>query len=422
MNPKLFRQVKEYEKELSLKRRGLVSEIRKKEKELSSLPKNGEALERLRRLNKVHATVNKYWPSHWPAVEVCLSACASLLIKDVGQSLGIVLLGRSAAGKGTVLEMFQDAERTLWQDKFSKSSLLSGYGDASKQDLEARALYREAKHQTVFIGDLNPLLKAGAREGLSSFYADFAVWLDGKGLVYNTGTHGKLGMKGDFSFALVGGATPFREEIWRAMAGLGPRLLFFPVRSPKEKVTYAQYEPAKNECRDAVHALLKELAKIPARSLAWREEPPELEFRKQLAGFCTIMALGQTISNGFGSKERPHPPETPHLEQRLATLAHARALLYGREAVDVSDVDFARAFVRTTAPNKRGVVLLAMSEQKAFEVGQIVEITGLSYGAVNAILDDMRMAGIVELCGPLPREGRGRPAGVWKINPPEEDV
>jgi len=313
MNPELARKVQAHERELSSKRRALRTSIRQKQKELASLPRSGESKERLRKLERVQSVVQKHWPSHWPAVEVCLTACASLLLKDVGQSLSIVLLGRSAAGKGTVLEMFQGAERTLWRDKFSKASLLSGHGDSSKQELEARALFKASKHQLVLIGDLNPLLKAGAKEGLSSFYGDFAVWLDGKGLVYDYGTHGTLGEKGDFTFALVGGATPFQAETWRGMAELGPRMLFFPVRSPKEKVAYEQYEPAKNECRDAVHALLKELTTTPTRSLPWRKCDPKIP--KQLGRFCELMALGQTVGSAVGSRNLASRPESSHLEK-----------------------------------------------------------------------------------------------------------
>ena len=96
----------------------------------------------------------------------------------------------------------------------------------------------------------------------------------------------------------------------------------------------------------------------------------------------------------------------------MAIITCGRALLWRRDAVDGSDLAFARRFVRSSTPGQRGRVLLALFEG-VDEVEQIQERTRLSYDTVNRTLEDLEAVGVVQRLGTRKREGRGKPATIW---------
>lgn len=369
----------------------------------------------LRHLEDVHRTFRKYWPMHWPAFEACLAAIISLLLDKVSQGLGIVLVGDSGAGKGTILDAFQqDVEFVIWRDKFTAASLLSGFADASRKAVDERALFRAVKHQALVVGDLGPLVSAD-KNGQNSLYSVIPPWLDGRGLVFDTGTHGVIGAKGDFSFVLLGAKTPFDIQTHRAMSQMGLRLLFLriPRLEKNERIPSELYEPAKEEIHTATTGFLNWVSQnYGRRSLSWPVLHPVHESR--LGDYAQLMADAQTLSRDFSGSEiiRPTPN---HLLQRLAIIVRARALLWRRGVVDENDLSLAKRFVRASGPGQRGRVLLALFEG-ADEAHLISEATHVPYATVDRTLKELAQVEVVRQGGIRPRSGKGQPATVWILS------
>lgn len=348
------------------------------------------------------------WPQHWPAVEACLAACASLLLKDVKQSLALVLTARSGGGKGTLLSMFQGASRTVWRDRFTRSSMLSGHGDTEKKTLEDRALFRLVKHKTLLVGDLNPLMKTGDRVALGAFYADFAVWLDGGGLKYDTGTHGEIGEKGDFTFVLVGGMTPVRQQLWRSMAELGARLLFFPLDEMGAGIDAEAYAGAVDNGGRAIRMTLSALLSKGVRNTPWPEFSAAT--KAKLSRLGAITALGQVVPTDEG----PLMPTRWHIQQRLALMLAGRRLLYGGSTVESEDFAFMERIVAGTSPKHRGTTLLAL-DRGVETVQELADNAGVSYPTMLAVLDELQRLGVVERLGVQLTNQPGRPSDRWRL-------
>jgi hypothetical protein len=212
-------------------------------------------------LSQLQVTFRQYWPVHWPLFEACLAANVSLLLEKVTQGIGVVLVGDSGAGKNTILEPFQSAATTVWRDKFTTASILSGFAGegTGKQDVDSRALFRAVQHRVLVVGDLGTILRGGGDK--EEMYSVIPPWFDGRGLMFDTGTHGVIGAKGDFSFVMLGGTTPFDMPTWRAMSSVGPRLLFLRVATlkPEERVPARLYDDAKREIQDLTTAFLSKV-------------------------------------------------------------------------------------------------------------------------------------------------------------------
>jgi hypothetical protein len=381
----------------------------------------GRADEWLERLDLVQNAVRAWWPVHWPYFETGLALFISLLLERVSQGVGIILLGESGVGKNVVIESFMNVPLAVWRDKFTPKSILSGYAavGTTKVDVNNRALFRKVKHKALIVSDCGPIF-SGNREGQAEMYALIPPWLDGRGLVFDVGTHGTIGEKGDFSFVMFGGKTPIYTPTWLAMNHAGPRFLFLRVPRLKhdERVPPRDYEQAKREVEEAVRSFLTWVFETHAvRSMQWPELSKDHE--ACLEDYAQVMAEALTLRSGWGGDIVR--PTSNHLLQRLAIVTCARAVLWQRQRVDVHDLVFAKRFVRGTGPGQRGRVLLALYEG-ADEVKTICDATGLSYNAVASALADLQKVDVVQQRGARRRDGKGAPAELWVRSPEEVDV
>lgn len=366
------------------------------------------------RLAQVREVVNRWWPQYWPVHEACLSTAATLLLQNVGQCVALVLVGSSGSGKGSILYGYGMSAASIFRSRFTAASILSTYGDTLRATLDERALFRVVRHRLFVCSDLNPLLKAGDREGLSRFYADLAVWLDGEGLIYDSGTHGSLGERGDFTFAMLGGATPLRQNVWKGMAELGPRLLFCQVPLTGTMVRASDYDQARDECATSVRDFLEWMTfRFPVRSQPWRDCDMETEGRILQA--CEVAAAGQTfgslLTSGGDGLTRP---SSQHLFQRLSTITHARALLHGRSRVSDEDVSFAERLAEASTPGTRGLVMFSLLRGNK-EVPSIAQESGVPATTLYATMKDLERLGLVRPVGLKTSQLPGRPSVSWEF-------
>jgi hypothetical protein len=356
---------------------------------------------------------------HWPIFEACLATYMSLLLQKVSQGVGVVLIGDSGAGKGTILESFQSAPVTVWRDKFTPKSLLSGFaGEGStRKAVNDRALFRAVRHRALVVGDLGPIMQGG--EDQAALYSVIPPWFDGGGLVFDTGAHGMIGGKGDFSFVMLGGKTPFDMPTWHAMSTVGPRFLFLRVArlDREERVPARMYDDAKREVRQAITDFLRWVfERHQPRSM---DRPMLGEEREaQLSLYAQIMADGQTMRPRSGWEIVR--PTSNHLLQRLAIVLYGHALLWRRDEIGDAQLALAKRFARHSTPGQRGRVLLALTEGLQ-EVGAIAEHCGISYDAVRRTLEQLESVEVVIRSGLRPAGGRGQPAQLWKRAPEPPD-
>lgn len=439
----LWKQVAEYERQVDAKRKA-ATKVAKAATEVREGKGNGHSVGNghgnltvevggpidqialMAAMQNAEALISKSF-HHWPIVDAALSAFATLLLKDVDMAIALFITGKSSIGKSTIFDMFSETpvsrdpqrdelirllaeEQTqdpwiIWRDRFTASSLLSMHSDprTKKKEVDERALFRRVQHRTLITSELSRIFRGGNEHEQRTLFGMIQQWLDGKGILIDSGTHGELGEKGDFTFVWLGATTPFRIETWKMMADLGPRLLFCWASDAEQKLDDLQFPAAFEECRQAVRRVVNVLQKGKRRSVSWpRVSRDRLSTIKR---YAQLAVWGQAFPN----IEIPAPN---HIRRRMMTILAGRALLHSRTEIDDSDLRLARHIARTSTPNKRGAVLFSIEEGKTTSA-QICQATGVARNQVDTLLQELKRVGVLEQTL----------TGAWKIlDKPKSDT
>lgn len=365
----------------------------------------GEKIFREQRLAFEHCrrTVSKHWPQYWPFCEAILSAAATLRLKNVPAAIALFGVGDSGVGKNTVFKMFgwDLPHLIIWRDKFSLAALQSHHADETGKILSERALFRLAKHKLMVTPELGVLFR-GRTYILEERFGELAQWLDGEGRITDSGTHGALGEKGDFTFVWTAGTTPFYLNTWETMAALGTRILFFEVLKGPYMPEDA-FASALAECREAVNTFLNVLitegTSCEAKECGVRaSEWPVMDdtIAQTIHNYAVLLALGHGIRRNLGASDADiHFPSPNHFRSRLGILLRGEALVRGRMVVLSEDLPMAKWITQSSMPGRRGPVLLALLNGEQ-GVDDIVTATGLSPDTVRGNLKALVATGVVE--------------------------
>ena len=84
----------------------------------------------------VRKTIEQHFPDLWPAVDLGLATCATLLLEDNSNPVAVIFVGPPSSGKTTVAEMFADAtvagELLCYvSDNFTPASFVSHAANAT---------------------------------------------------------------------------------------------------------------------------------------------------------------------------------------------------------------------------------------------------------------------------------------------------
>ena len=92
-------------------------------------------------IEAVRQTVQTHFPHLWPAVDLGLATCATLLLADNANPAAVIFVGPPAAGKTTVATMFADASICYRSDKFTPAAFVSHSAKASKKAISSAAAH-----------------------------------------------------------------------------------------------------------------------------------------------------------------------------------------------------------------------------------------------------------------------------------------
>jgi hypothetical protein len=188
------------------------------------------AVESDKDITGVEKTIRRHFPDLWPAVEIGLATCATLLLRDNVNPVALIYVGPPSAGKTTVASMFEGTtfagEPLCYRsDKFTPAAFVSQSAQATAKKLKEVDLLPRIKHKVLLTPELSTVFR-GKPDELAERFSIITRVLDGQGLTTDSGTHGKRGYEGDYVFAWIGCTTPFQESVWKVMAQLGSRLFF----------------------------------------------------------------------------------------------------------------------------------------------------------------------------------------------------
>ena len=137
-------------------------------------------------VQQTQEAIERAFPHLWPAVEVGLSTCATLLLKDNANPVALIYVGPPSAGKTTVAGMFEGAKANgkllcYRTDKFTPAAFVSHSAKANTKQLAEIDLLPRIKHKVLLTPELSTIFR-GKQDELADRFSIITRVLDGQGL------------------------------------------------------------------------------------------------------------------------------------------------------------------------------------------------------------------------------------------------
>jgi hypothetical protein len=375
----------------------------------------------------VQQTIEAHFPGLWPAVDLGLSVCATLLLADNANPVAVIYVGGPSSSKTTVADMFADHPLTYVSDNFTPAAFVSHAASVSRGELANVDLLPRIKHKVLITPEMAPVFR-GKEDELAKRFAILTRILDGQGLQTDSGTHGQRGYRGDYLFAWLGCTTPFEDKVWRVMAQLGSRLFFLLMDSPKE-VTVEDlvasdeelpYKERLGQCKAVVHQCLTALHKQGVRSVSYKATTDPRPVREWIARLAKVLAAMRSepvreVESVWGRSEytlaKPEQPLRAYAV--LQNLARGHALVHGRQQLAYEDLPLVAQIAVSSMPSECALVFRALVQQQEMTLGQVQAALGVkSAETARGVIEDLERRGVMEYI----RAGSGK-AAILRFRP-----
>lgn len=305
------------------------------------------------RIEEWRDEINKHFPEFVLPAEICLSVICQLLIEDISNPFGLVLIGMPSSGKTITLNFFSELTELVYTtDNFSPASFVSHASNVKREDLAKIDLLPKIKHKTLMVRDLAPIL--GKRDDdLLTCMGILTRVFDGEGLEIDSGLHGQRGYKGDYLFMFLGASTPIAPKVWKVMGNFGSRLFFYYINTADKSVkNLAQQLSGETSvkskeklCRTKTTDFINSLW---ARSdgVYWTPSKDNPELLEEIALIAQLVAClrgtinvwKEPLGDDSYNHTIPQIEKPDRINQSLYNLARGHAVACGRTAINDEDI------------------------------------------------------------------------------------
>ena len=369
----------------------------------------------------------------WQKTEACLSVCATLMLEDLVNPIGFILVGGPSSNKTTVLSLFYELPFAYHTDSFTPASFVSQAANVAKEKLGDVDLLPRIKHKCLVVPELAPVFGVD-KDQLAENLAIMTRVFDGEGYSRDSGVHGRRGYYGDYHFAMLGATVPLHQGVWRTMGSLGSRFLFLSfdeATSHSDDVGLAldaivseeTFNNKKRNCREAVRAFFEYLSLTSCqgdfhRSVSWPRRTDKLtieEWIARLAAFTSCMRSENRVWTHGGDDGRASSDFSVAINEsptRLATtmhgLARGHAIVSGRRYLTCDDLPLIAAVALSSIPDDRRRVVSLMIEKhhpdKSSPTGEVTssevsQCLRVSPPTATKMLRQVASTGLGELSG-----------------------
>lgn len=381
-------------------------------------------------LQAVRKTVERHFPALWPAVEACLSTCATLLLKDNANPVTMIVMGPASSGKTTVTNMFKEAHcngKPLCynSDGFTAAAFVSHSAQTKTEKLKKIDLLPRIKDKVLVTPELAPIFR-GDQDELVKRFSILTRVLDGQGLKTDSGAHGERGYDGEHIFAWIGATTPIEGPVWKVMAQLGSRMFFLLLDTRgvttsrdtlEDLVSFLHaevpYSVRVQECKHDVGEFLTHLFAHyqGPRQVEWDQRTNPSSVLKVIGRFAMLLADMRTP---YESESKPSH-EAPHRANAiLYNLARGRALIHGRSVLTEADLPMVAQVALSSMPSHRRALWIAMTQNQAqpLTVKQVSTALEVSPNTAQERMQEMAWLGPMVFDSP----GQGK-ASTLSVHP-----
>ncbi len=336
----------------------------------------------------------------WPVADIALAGAGQLLLKDIVNPFGLILVDKPSSGKTIVLNFFADLDELVYPvDNFSPASLVTHASNKPRAQLESIDMLPKIKDKILLVRDLAPIF--GLRDDdLTKQMGLLTRVFDGEGLETASGVHGKRGYAGTYMFIFLGASTPIRPKVWKTMSTLGSRLFFVNVGSKEksletlaDQLLSKSFKKKEKECREATANLIRSLWQKHPNGIKWDSSKTSKgmilnisRIAVMLAKFRGNVAVWQIADKQeFGHKkdkfnhtitedERPD-----RINQILYNQARGHAVVNGRDRLVNDDIKTVLQLALESAPYHRTKLFKALvSKSGKIDTDQVMEIINCS--------------------------------------------
>ena len=388
-------------------------------------------------IEELKQIVKTQFPSIWFETKVCLSACATLSLKNLNGCPSITLVGNPSGEKTTILSFFYTQKNAYVSDDFTPRAFVSHSANVTEEDLKDIDLLPKIKNKFLLTPELAPLFEA-SKEKIIDNFAMLTRVLDGEGLNRDSGTHGHRGYSGDYKFVWLGATTPLKAAVWNVMGKIGNRLFFLNMREKNrtnedylEMFRGKAYEEKVKECRGAVKSFLDcFFEKNIERSIDWDPEndifllQEIIKYAKLLSKLRASLMTWKNEEKGNYEYSFPIQEEPPRAINSLYNLAKGHALINGRTFLKKEDIEIVKEVCFSSMPHDRNEFLKLLAKHDGRLTTKVIsEELNCSQDTALRTMKTFEVLGIVTIKEILTdtREG-GRPMSYVEINPDFTDL
>ena len=353
------------------------------------------------------------FPDLWPVAEIVLAGITQLLIKDIVNPFGLILVDKPASGKTLTLNFFSGLDELVFaDDNFSPASFVTHAANRPKKELKKIDLLPKIKDKALLVREMAPIFGKHEDQVLGNMSILTRIF-DGEGYLSSSGVHSRRGYSGTFMFIFLGASTPIQPRIWRTMSTLGSRLFFVNVNS-KEKDEEAltdqllskPYQQKVEACREATNNLIRSMWQKSPEGVVWDASKSDREQIKKITKIAKMLArfrgnVGIWESAGaFGPSGKlvhkiPETEQPDRINQILYNLAMANALANERDYIDRDDIRLILKVALESAPFHRTKVLkFLVKEGGKVDSEQVEKMLGCSRPTAIKEMEFLAVLGI----------------------------
>ncbi len=323
--------------------------------------------------------IKENFPDLYPIANIVLAGLGQLLISDIVNPFGLILVDKPASGKTLVLNFFSDIDELVYaDDNFSPASFVTHAANRKREELADIDLLPKIKDKILLVREMAPIF-GQSEDKLHSNMTILTRIFDGEGYLSTTGVHGRRGYKGTFMFVFLGASTPIQPRIWKLMSSLGSRLFFVNVNSKEkdeeeltDQLLLGPYQKRLEICKEATSNLIRSIWAKNPKGIIWDSTKTEREYVVMISRIATMLArfrgaVGMwevTINGNMGetkgtklNHQIPEIEQPNRINQLLYNFAQGHAVVNGRDSLTENDIKAALKVALESAPYHRTKLL-----------------------------------------------------------------
>lgn len=336
--------------------------------------------------NEAITTIERYFPHLKIPSKVCISTVGTLCLKDPFGCPLIVLKGKAASGKTTLLSILGDTGLDIFLDRDE----VTAAGFVSMRRYGGEDFLLKMKDKIVIIRE-GAAMFTGRKDEIRKKIARLTAITNGDGYLAEGGLQGTSGDRGKYRFGILTATTVFDTAVTNAMMEIGPRLLVVEVPEVEKFVT--TYQTAKAECKEAIKLLISEVV----NQFGLRAVTPKFDERaEELLGRCSklLTKLRTYLPDDEFEASRGDNESPARIRGLLYDLSAGHAIVQGRDIVLKEDLLVIPPLIVASAPYRRVAVARLLARNTKVDANLVEKACKVSHPTALDALKEVERLGL----------------------------